>query len=414
MAKGSKTISGILIVAVLGLAGYLYIEKKDDTQKVTAQFIEHTVALGDMTIKVVADGSAVAKLTRVRTLVGGEVSRVHVMPGQQVTAGQLLMEIRDADFRIKVNDAEEKLMDAKGKLEKAKQEHETKLEDERTKVETQKSAFDAVALEYHAMLEVSEAYSEIYSKHEIELKRIAYESAKQSYDAAMRAYQAQQDTPSYAGAEQLAVTQAEVALANAREELTQTKVVAPVGGQVAQILLAEGSYAGVNAEAVFIAAPGPLTAAGQVFELDLAGIDVGMPVEVAFEALGGQKFEGVVMAIDALPAGQSDRMMMERYPMGGNNPVNYTVTVQLNEENPTIRSGMSCQIHFTKERVDGVLILPRSAVRRAEDKHYIKVKSANGSVEEKEIVLGRVSGKDVEVVSGLTEGERVLVPAELR
>ena len=310
-----------------------------DSREAALLIREHVVAQGDITVKVVADGAAVAKLTRVRSLVGGEVSRIHVVPGQQVVSGQVLLEIHDKDYKAKLTDAEERLAEAIRKLDKAKQEHETKLEDERAKVDTEKSTLDAVALEYFAMLEVSQAYSEIYSKHEIELKRIAHEAAKQRYDAVVRAYQAIQDVPSYAGSEQLAVNQAEAAIVSAQEELVRTRITAPVAGQVAQVLFTEGAYAGPNADAVLIAAPGPLTAAGQVFELDLAGIEVGMPVQVGFEALMGQTFEGVVIAIDALPANASDRMMMERGPMPMGGPVNYTVTVQLSEENSTIQIG---------------------------------------------------------------------------
>jgi len=415
VAKGSKMFMMVLVIAVLSLTGYIFYEKRNESQKVSAQVTEHTVSLGDITVKVVANGSAVAKLTRARTLVSGEVNRVHVVPGQQVAEGQLLMEILDKDYRAKVMDCEEKLADVIKKLEKAKQEYATKLEEERTKVETQKSSFVAVELEYLAMLEVSQAYSEIYSKHEIELKRIACESAKQSYEAALRAYHAQQDAPSYANSEQQAVTQAELNLTNARQELLQTKIIAPVAGQVAQILFAEGAFASANADAVFIAAPGPLTAAGQVFELDLAGIDVGMPVQVSFEAMQGQTFEGNVVAIDALPASSPNQMMgMERAPMMPGGPVNYTVTVQLTEENPTIRSGMSCQIHFTKDQAEGVLLIPRKAIKRIEGQYFVQVKDTNGSVSERGIEIGRIGGADVEVLSGLKEGERILVPSETR
>ena len=91
-----------------------------------------------------------------------------------------------------------------------------------------------------------------------------------------------------------------------------------------------------------------------------------------------------------------------------------SVTVQLSEENSTIRSGMSCQLHFAKDHVEGVLVAPRSAVKRVEGKYFVQVKSANGTVSEREITIGRIGSKDLEIVAGLEEGEIILIPSELR
>ena len=50
-------------------------------------------------------------------------------------------------------------------------------------------------------------------------------------------------------------------------------------------------------------------------------------------------------------------------------------------------------------------MIPRSAVVKEGNERFVFVKETSGSFEKKEIKTGIQSGKDIEVISGLKEGD---------
>lgn len=80
-----------------------------------------------------------------------------------------------------------------------------------------------------------------------------------------------------------------------------------------------------------------------------------------------------------------------------------------------MRSGMTANVNFTTQQHDDVLILPLEAVQRKRGQGSVLVPGAGpkGLAEpvSKTVELGMDDGSQVEVLSGLAEGDTVLVPA---
>lgn len=62
-------------------------------------------------------------------------------------------------------------------------------------------------------------------------------------------------------------------------------------------------------------------------------------------------------------------------------------------------------------RRENVLLLPSRAVSLIGDKHSVILLLADNSRVETQVTVGRTSGGLTEIANGLTEGQRVVVPA---
>jgi HlyD family secretion protein len=139
-------------------------------------------------------------------------------------------------------------------------------------------------------------------------------------------------------AQEAAVAQAQAALDAARVALERTEVRAPLAGTVGMVDVRVGEL---------VAAGQPLIAMGDLStlqvettdldEIDVARVAVGQQVDITFDAVPEQVFDGRVIRISPM-AGSGD---------GG---VNYTVVVELDGLDPAIRWGMTAFVDIEVEQ----------------------------------------------------------------
>ena len=83
--------------------------------------------------------------------------------------------------------------------------------------------------------------------------------------------------------------------------------------------------------------------------------------------------------------------------------------VDVRNKDGTLVPGIYAQADVTLEQRDGVPTVPLQAVNHGADKTTVFVVNADGEIEDRVISLGIQSASDAEVVSGLREGEQVVV-----
>jgi len=141
-----------------------------------------------------------------------------------------------------------------------------------------------------------------------------------------------------------------------------------------------------------------LTIKAQVDETDIAEIRLNQKADVILDAYPGKTIPAHVdqIAYDATTI---------------NNVTTYIVDVLPEETPPDMRSGMTANVSFAVASKEDVLLLPSNAVKNKEDHHFVTVFSQNhtGKTAEKEVQVGITDGKMVEIVSGASEGDVVLV-----
>ncbi len=128
---------------------------------------------------------------------------------------------------------------------------------------------------------------------------------------------------------QAAVDQAKAALEAAQAALAQAELRAPIGGTVTAISVRRGEFAVAGTPILTV---GDLThlrvETTDLNEVDVARLRVGQEATITFDALPGRSFRGRVVQIAPMASGQG----------GG---VNYTVTLELEEQDPALRWGMT-------------------------------------------------------------------------
>lgn len=132
-------------------------------------------------------------------------------------------------------------------------------------------------------------------------------------------------------------------------------------------------------------------------EVSIAGLAVGNVAKVTLDAYGSQTvFDAVVDRID--PA--------ETVRDGVSN---YKVYLTFPAPDDRVRSGMTANVSVETMREAGKLLVPSRAVLDREGTKVVRVK-ADGDAEERTITTGRADSEgNIEILSGLSEGEQVLL-----
>ncbi|MEX1158241.1 MAG: efflux RND transporter periplasmic adaptor subunit [Thermomicrobiales bacterium] len=192
------------------------------------------------------------------------------------------------------------------------------------------------------------------------------------------------------------VERAETALDDALISRRNATIVSPASGTVIELLVREGDLIGGNQPVARVATPIDFVVIADVDELDLPNVAAG--AEARFR-------------LDAFPATELTGRVVSTAPQArqqGGATVFATEIVFTPPDGLDLRPGMNADITIVTAARADVLLIPEAALRTVGDRSYVLVNTDDGS-EEREIVLGYRGSGQVEVVSGLAEGESVVL-----
>jgi len=194
------------------------------------------------------------------------------------------------------------------------------------------------------------------------------------------------------------IRQAESAVALANNAIREATLKSPVAGQVTDVYKEVGETTQVTDAVVTVLPRGELQIEVDIYEEDIVEVVVGDPVAITLVAFPNESLAGSVVAID--PA---EKII--------NEVVYYEVTIGFDETREKIKSGMTADIVVETERKENVLVIPKRALKRDGTRTLVRIARADtGVLEEREVVIGLEGDNDlIEVLSGLTEGEQVVV-----
>lgn len=186
------------------------------------------------------------------------------------------------------------------------------------------------------------------------------------------------------------------ALEQARANKQKSILSSPVDGIVSKVNKKQGELAGPS-DVIFEIISPHREIVIDVSETDVVKLSLEDEAQITFDAFGQDtKFKGRVITIE--PSSTDIQGV-----------VYYKVKIDFPEEGDKVRPGMTANVMVETDRRDDSVFLPNRAITTKEDKKYVKVLS-NDQVEEREIKLGiKGDGGVVEIVSGLTGGEEVIL-----
>ena len=200
--------------------------------------------------------------------------------------------------------------------------------------------------------------------------------------------------------QQAAVTQAEQALKQAQLNLDNATLTAPFAGIVAQINIVPGSGAGTATPALKLINRDPLHVDLKLSENDVAQVQLGQPIRLTIQSLGGWGTDGKVSYI--APAADTS-----------NGIVTYAVRVSFPDNDPKVKVGMTADLSIVTAQKDNVLLVPNTALLPKGTGRVVQVPTTDAqgrpaSPREVEVKTGLTDGTMTEILSGLSEGQQVI------
>jgi RND family efflux transporter MFP subunit len=312
--------------------------------------------------------------------VPGRVSGISVDLGSVVRRGQVVAQLEQQDYKLRVQQAEASLQAARARLGLAPQGEDDRFDPELTGTVRQARALLEEARENRKRV--------VALVEQGVIPRAEYESADAAFAVAQGKYQ---DAVEEIRNRQAMLSQRRTEVALARQALADTLVVAPFDGIVQEKRASVGEYLGAAAPVVTIVRVNPLRFRGEVQERDAASVRAGQAVRVTVDGDRG------------LYAGRIVRLSPTI------NRQNRVLVVEAEIANPGgLRPGGFARAEIVTNSGDMAVTVPASAVVTfAGIEKVITVE--NGTAKEKPVTTGRRADAWTEVLSGIGVGESVVI-----
>jgi HlyD family secretion protein len=173
-------------------------------------------------------------------------------------------------------------------------------------------------------------------------------------------------------------------------------VIAPFAGTVTEAHALPGDQVSAGDVAFRVDNLSSLLVDVEVSEVDINSIAMDQPVMLTFDAILGKEYHGEV--VEVAQAGVVEEGV-----------VNFTVTVELIDADPSVKPGMTAAVNIVVEEVQDALLVPNRAVRLMDGNRVVYVLE-NGLPVQKKITLGSSSDTQSAVTGGdLKEGDLIIL-----
>jgi membrane fusion protein, macrolide-specific efflux system len=224
----------------------------------------------------------------------------------------------------------------------------------------------------------------------------------------------------------IAALDAQIAQARAQVDIATTnlnysRITAPMDGEVVAILTQEGQTVVASQIVPVIlklANLDAMTIRTQVSEADVTRVRVGQPVSFAPLGEGDKRYESRLRLIEPAPQNYSDAAHSASNQSGQSSgsgtrttAVYYDAIFDVPNKDHLLRIGMTAQVSIRIAEPRTALAIPSAALgdKLADGRYTVRVLTAEGKVETKEVRVGLDNFIQTEILNGLSEGEEVIV-----
>ncbi|MDP9170721.1 MAG: efflux RND transporter periplasmic adaptor subunit [Acidobacteriota bacterium] len=351
--------------------------------------IDHVVT-ADAVLYPINQANVTSKIT-------APLKRVLVNRGDHVRAGQLVAELESRDLAATVSES-------KGQLDQAQAAYQTTtgatVVDDRTKAQTDvtsaQQALEAAKKLYDNRVELVRQGA--LAQKLADDAKVAMVQAQSQFDTAQRHLQTLQQVGQR---EQIAGAKAQVDAARAHYEnsaaqLSYAEVRSPIAGIVSDRPVYQGEIAASGSPIISIIDISQVVARANVAVKDAAAIKVGRPATISGpDGNIGGKVTVVSPAVD---------------------PSTTTVEVWVQAPNPgeKLKPGGTVHVVINAETLQNAIIVPAAALLNSDTGgQKVMVAGSDNLAHERVIAIGVRQGNNVELTSGVQEGEKVIISGGL-
>jgi multidrug efflux pump subunit AcrA (membrane-fusion protein) len=202
-----------------------------------------------------------------------------------------------------------------------------------------------------------------------------------------------------------------IALAIAQDQLSQATVTSPIAGKVASMPFIVGQQASATASAVIIG---------------IGAIEVSVPVPLAKRAqvatgqaatvtstIGGTTLQGTISRIGLLPTTttgfSATAAAAGASSSSSQSTTTYATVITIPSGGDLLPETSRVGVTITTKTANAAVVLPVSAVTPTGTGSGTVQVVTNGILSTKRVVTGALGDKDIEIVSGVTAGESVVI-----
>ena len=210
-----------------------------------------------------------------------------------------------------------------------------------------------------------------------------------------------------------------VNLDRAKQSLLKTELIAPFDGRVEDVNLRPGdlitqrySPTGVPIDSwvIRLADNSYVKMSGIVDEIDAVKIKAGQKAVILVDALPGKKFDGTVKFVSSYAQQQSAGIQY----YGTLQPLTPTYKIEIDidrDQAAGLYGNLSASAEILTDKRANVLLVPNGAVLEQDQDYMVRVllDEKTGIFEQRPVKIGLQSRSLTEILSGLQEGEKVLV-----
>lgn len=351
-----KILLATTVIIVLGLVGFFAL---DGSASKTTAYKTFEVGRGSIIDKAVAVGKIEPrKEITIKSKVGGIVRRTFVDIGDLVKPGDPLFDIAPDPTPLELTEANRQL-------------------------ELNQVEFDNAKREYDRSVTLRD--KQLISFQEHETKQVAYEQSQLRLKLAT---------------EKLALIE------SGKTTIANRQVSNIIRATIAGMVLSRGVEEGdpvvpltsfqAGTELMSLAAMDDLIFRGNVDEIDVGKLGEGIAAEIEIGAMPEGKLSGVLTKIS--PKAHRDQ-----------GSTLFGVEIQLDDLGEyTLRAGYSATASIIIHKAEDIILIPERLVRMEDSVASVEVEDTLGTITSRVIETGLSDGINIEVVTGLAEGEMIV------
>jgi len=349
-----RIVIGAVAVGVIGVAVFLFVSDGAASRDQAVQTF--AVAKGEIIDKALAVGMIEPrKQISVKSKVAGLVRRAYVDVGDQVRLGDPLFDIAPDPTPVEFAEA-------------------------KRQVELADVTFANVQREYERTKSLVE--KQLISTQEFESKQAAYDEAELRLKLSR---------------EKLALIESGRTQVADRE--VDNIIKSPITGMVLTRLVEEGdpvvpltSYQS-GTDLMTLAHMEDLIFKGNVDEIDVGKLRIGMEVELEIGALPGSKVIGTLAKVSPKAHREEGATLFE-------------VEVEITQAEGTfLRAGYSANANIMITKKTDILVVPERLITMTDSSSTCEIRDSVGTITTRDVKTGLSDGVNIEIVSGVTEGE---------
>ena len=186
-------------------------------------------------------------------------------------------------------------------------------------------------------------------------------------------------------------------LKKSREVKQNITFYAPQTGVIDTLNIRQGFFVKPSTTMMSIASLEQMWVEAEVFERQVSGVTIGLPVTMTLDYLPGKEWKGVVDYV---------------YPTLNAKTRTLRVRLRFNNTMRLLKPEMFAQVTIYLDNSQKMLLVPKEAVIRSGHSSRVVLDLGEGHFKSVNVKVGRFDEQSAEIISGLTEGEKVVTSAQ--